>query len=162
MGSASAAQPKATAAHFGVALLLLHAGLTFVLWNARSFFVWDANTPISDAAFGLMNVLRPMVWPITGCATAWLVFRIMAGVIRSRAMPRLLPTDVAALLLLMVPAILAWAMERATPMNPQIHIAANPLIYLPALPAYVVLVRNRLGHLSSATWERALVALIKI
>ena len=118
VASAPAAQPKATAAHFGVALLLLHAGLTFVLWETKSFIAWDANTPISDAAFALMNILQPMVWPVIGCATAWLVFRIVADVIRSRAMPRLLPSDVATLLLLMAPAILAWAMARATPMNP--------------------------------------------
>lgn len=155
-----ATRPRATAAHFGVALLLLHASMTLALWKARSFVIWDASTPLSDAAFRFKNVLEPLIWPITGCAAALVAFLVAADAIRSRAVPRLRPADLAAVLLLMVPAILAWAMTHATPTNPQIRIAANPLIYLPALPAYVLLVSNNLGGLSSATWERVLVVLI--
>jgi hypothetical protein len=158
--STAAIRPQATAAHFGVALLLLHTSMTLALWKAGSFVVWDASTPLSDAAFGFKNALAPLVWPIMGCATALVIFHVAVDAIRSCAMPRLRPADLAAMLLLMVPAILAWAMTHATPTNPQIRIAANPLIYLPALPAYVLLASNSLSRLSSATWERIIVALI--
>lgn len=144
-----------------VPVLLIHTLLAFIPRFASSFVIWDMYTPTGDLAFRTMNMTKPLVWPVTGAMLAGVVLATLFAMLHHRDLrSTIAPADAAVGLLLLGAAMYALGMHLAKPQMPQIRIAANPLIYSPAIVAYFLVWRNNLAGCSSRRWERIAVALI--
>lgn len=151
----------ATAPHALVAVVAAHVSMNMMMHLARPFIVWDSNMPSSNMALRIIHAMVPIIWPVTGAMCFVAICCIVFSMARHRnPVPNVAPADAAAGLLLISWATLAYAMHHATPMNPMVRIVGNPLIHLPALPAYVLLWRNDLRGRISPEWERGIIMIV--